>query len=270
MNDIHSTDFTLCQEAVGAEQTTCSPGVLVVDDEEAVRTMLGKRLQKLGCKVWLAKDGMEAIDIFRRQHPHIDLALLDVRMPDLDGPQTLEQLQAIKPEVPFYFMSADPGRYSDEELLERGASGILGKPFRFQEIEQLVEQVAAAPCSRTARKARVQLPRKRNRFERTAGAPLKGDRRRTPRRQGRHEEVLVYGETVCQAPVRGFVLDRSFNGVSLLVDQAVQEGCELYLYPPQATDTTLCMQMKVKNSRPVANYWRLGCQLKEAFRSGLS
>jgi CheY-like chemotaxis protein len=111
-------------------------GILVVDDEAAVRALLDAALRQLGSMVWLAANGHEAIELYRQHGPEIGVVLLDVRMPGLDGPQTLSALQQLNAQVRCFFMSGDTGRYTAAELLGLGAVGILSKPFRLDGILQ--------------------------------------------------------------------------------------------------------------------------------------
>src|SRR5687767_14761042 len=62
--------------------------VLIVDDEPAVRLLLRVVMLQRGFTVWLAAGGQEAIDIYRSCHETIDVVLMDVHMPEPDGPQT--------------------------------------------------------------------------------------------------------------------------------------------------------------------------------------
>ena len=71
----------------------------------------------------------EAIDLYREHGEHIALVLLDVRMPGLDGPKTLEALRKLNPEVPACFMTDNTGDYEPQELLQRGATYVITKPF---------------------------------------------------------------------------------------------------------------------------------------------
>jgi CheY-like chemotaxis protein len=111
------------------------PGVLVADDEHLVRIMVQLGLERQNFHVWLATNGREALRLYRKHRDRIDVVLLDVRMPSLDGPQTLDALRALNPEVLVCFMSGDSGAYQVEALLRRGAAHVLTKPFR---LEQLV------------------------------------------------------------------------------------------------------------------------------------
>src|SRR5262249_9071772 len=66
-----------------------APGVLVVDDETAVLCVLAARFRHEGVKVWLAGHGPQAIELYRSHRGAIDVVLLDVLMPGMDGPRTL-------------------------------------------------------------------------------------------------------------------------------------------------------------------------------------
>ncbi len=117
-----------------------SHGVLVVDDDEMVRTFLGVHLREQGRPRWLASDGQEAVEIYQDHGSEIDVVLLDVRMPDMDGPQTLMRLRELNPSVACYFMSADWYPYSAEELMAMGAIGLVTKPATGELLVEVVEE----------------------------------------------------------------------------------------------------------------------------------
>lgn len=127
---------------------TRPPGILVVDDDTAARDLLNIVLREQGFAVWLAGDGYHALKKYRDHHDDIDLVLLDVQMPRLDGPQTLAILQHFNPQVRCWFMTGDLGRYTEEDLMERGAERIIHKPFRVAEmagiLRKLLDDSAAA------------------------------------------------------------------------------------------------------------------------------
>jgi CheY-like chemotaxis protein len=117
-----------------AQQRGQNPGVLVVDDDTLMRIMLRTGLERHGFQVWLAASGREALALYRQHREATAVVLLDVRMPGLDGPQTLEALHCLDPEVVACFMSADPGGYQPDELRERGAKYVFVKPFRLDDL----------------------------------------------------------------------------------------------------------------------------------------
>ena len=112
------------------------PGVLVVDDEEGIRKLLATALPLHGFAVWVIPDGREAVGVYGEFRTRIDLVLLDVQMAGCDGPQTLAALRAIAPDVRACFMTADPGRYTEQNLLDLGALAVLGKPFGLYELAE--------------------------------------------------------------------------------------------------------------------------------------
>src|SRR5947209_3683264 len=99
--------------------------------------MFGVLLPPYGYAVRLARNGTEAVELYRRHRDDIDLVLLDVQMGGLDGPHTLAALQAVNPEVRCVFMSGHTGVYSAEDLRAMGAADVIGKPFR--NLDELTE-----------------------------------------------------------------------------------------------------------------------------------
>ncbi|MBL8798633.1 MAG: response regulator [Planctomycetia bacterium] len=118
------------------------PGVLVVDDEPAIRQLLQMSLEVQGFQVWAAAGGAEAVELYRAQRAAIGVVLLDVIMPGLDGPRTLQALEACDPEVCCLFMSGNLGDYSEQELLRRGARGLVRKPFVLEDLATRLRRLA--------------------------------------------------------------------------------------------------------------------------------
>jgi CheY-like chemotaxis protein len=117
-------------------------GVLVVDDDPAVRAVVDAGLRQHGFAVWLAADGAEALDVYRNHRETIDVALLDVCMPGLDGPRTLAALQELSPQIRCCFMSGFFGTYSEQDLQELGADAVFEKPFLLSEVADVLRTVA--------------------------------------------------------------------------------------------------------------------------------
>jgi len=115
-------------------QSRAKPGVLVVDDEHFVRAMVQLSLEQDGFDVWLACSGREAIHLYQKHQDSIDVVLLDVCMRGLDGPETLEALRALNPEVLACFMSGGAGASEAEALLKRGAAHLIAKPFHLDQL----------------------------------------------------------------------------------------------------------------------------------------
>src|SRR5262245_2238357 len=135
-NPIHPPAAT--RQATGAaplpRQVRERPGVLVADDDHLTRILVQLVLARAGFKVWLAANGREAIRLYRAHREGIAVVLLDVHMPVLDGPATLDALRGLNPEVLACFMSGDTGNYDPQELLRRGATSIVAKPFQINRL----------------------------------------------------------------------------------------------------------------------------------------
>jgi CheY-like chemotaxis protein len=111
-------------------------GLMVVDDDAGVRKMLDEWLRHQGFAVWQASTGEDAIDLYRRHSGAIDVVLMDVRMPDLDGPQTLAELRAINPGLHCCFMSGGLGDHTRAELVSGNSTSFIRKPFQLDELVQ--------------------------------------------------------------------------------------------------------------------------------------
>jgi signal transduction histidine kinase/CheY-like chemotaxis protein len=122
-----------------APQGTARSSVLVVDDDEAVRSTVAELLSGMGYTVHMAAGGAEALELLRHS-PEIDLLLTDVVMPMMSGPALAREVTRIRPSLPVVFMS---GYANPQELAgEAGeADRLLHKPFR---PSQLARQLEAA------------------------------------------------------------------------------------------------------------------------------
>jgi CheY-like chemotaxis protein len=122
-------DADILLAAIQRLLATHRPEILVVEDQAEVLKMLEVALRHYGFAVKLAASGHKAIDLYTQHHQTIALVLLDVQMPDLDGPDTLAALQKINPGVRFCFISGNTGKYHTEQLRAMGAAHVLQKPF---------------------------------------------------------------------------------------------------------------------------------------------
>lgn len=108
--------------------------VLVVDDEADLAAILANRLRRAGYEVTLAADGLVALELIGRDRP--DLVLLDVRMPRLDGIETLRRLRqdGDTARLPAIVMTANAEDSDRARALEAGADACLAKPFETAEM----------------------------------------------------------------------------------------------------------------------------------------
>jgi DNA-binding response OmpR family regulator len=110
--------------------------ILLVDDEESIRTLLSYPLRKDGYEVVTAEDGLEALDRFRQTS--FDLVVLDVMMPRLDGLDVCRQLRA-RSTVPIIMLTAKTEEVDKVVGLELGADDYITKPFSVREFRSRVK-----------------------------------------------------------------------------------------------------------------------------------
>jgi CheY-like chemotaxis protein len=141
--------------AGGARPRGSAPLVLVVDDEQSIRTICRVNLEGDGLAVTEATDGAEALETVRRERPSV--VLLDVMMPSVDGWSVAEQLAADEEtrEIPVIFLSARAAHEDRLRAQELGAVGYVVKPFDPLELAGIVRDV----LERVARGEREQLNR---------------------------------------------------------------------------------------------------------------
>ncbi|MGC9022590.1 MAG: response regulator, partial [Dissulfurimicrobium sp.] len=122
-------------EAVGNNIT-----VMVADDEESVRTIARMVLEEFGFKVITAKDGMDAVEKFKKYHDRIDVVILDLIMPHLSGDEVYREMRRISPDVKVVLSSG----YSERDVISRFAGkkvmGFLQKPFKSSELLSKIKE----------------------------------------------------------------------------------------------------------------------------------
>ena len=123
------------------KQWTGSGTILLVDDEESVVSVGAKMLQRLGFNVLTASDGLQAVDRFREHSDIIDLVILDLTMPHLDGEEAFRELRRIRGDIRVLMSSG----YNQQEVTQRFAgkplAGFLQKPYVFDELEAMIRDI---------------------------------------------------------------------------------------------------------------------------------
>ena len=116
------------------------PIILLVDDDPLICSLWKEVLDHLGYQVEVAKDGGEALELFRRLGK-VDLVILDYCLPDRDGLQVLKDLKTLEPGVRVLVAS---GFFSSQEVArikEMGAAGFIYKPYRVADLENRIRLV---------------------------------------------------------------------------------------------------------------------------------
>jgi len=123
-----------------------SAHVLVVDDEKLIRWSLSERLTRNGYRVASAESGEEALQ--RLAEDPFDILLQDVRLPGIDGIETLKRALAMQPQLAVVMMSAHSTVEIAVEGMKHGAIDFLVKPFPFSTLDAVVRRAADAVATR--------------------------------------------------------------------------------------------------------------------------
>ncbi|MCJ7833731.1 MAG: response regulator, partial [Deltaproteobacteria bacterium] len=136
------TDKQIREEANFPEEIlTGTETVLFVDDEESITDIGRILLEKLGYRVITARNGSEAVEIYRREGSRIDLVILDMIMPEMSGGGTFDRLKEIDPQVKVLLSSGYSINGQAKTILDRGCKGFLQKPFGLADLSKKVRQI---------------------------------------------------------------------------------------------------------------------------------
>lgn len=113
--------------------------VLVVDDEQDIRTLLGIYLRKMGCEVSYASDGVEAVEAARADKS-IDLIVMDIMMPKLSGTEACARIREFST-IPVLFLTAKTKENDRNEACDVGGDDFLAKPFTQSEFNRKVNML---------------------------------------------------------------------------------------------------------------------------------
>ena len=120
---------------------TATETVLLVDDEEIVIGVGRQMLARLGYSVLTAKNGLEAVDIYRENQNTIGLVILDIIMPGLEASETCDKLRVLNPAIKVLLSSGYSLDQETKAIMDRGCSGFIQKPFNMKILEDKIEEI---------------------------------------------------------------------------------------------------------------------------------
>lgn len=115
--------------------------IMVVDDEEMIRSTAKIFLTEMGYEVLIAENGLEALEIFERKNDIIDLVIMDMIMPEMNGPECFRAMKKIHPEVRTIFSTGFMNEKEFDELKTEGIQAVILKPYRYAELSRVVAEV---------------------------------------------------------------------------------------------------------------------------------
>ncbi len=115
--------------------------VMIVDDEDFVTLLAQRVLTDEGYRVITARDGFQAIDIYRKLKDQVSLVILDFTMPVMDGADVFAELLVINPKVPVVLSSGFAEQERLRSMLSRGLRGFIPKPYTHQKLLTQIRSV---------------------------------------------------------------------------------------------------------------------------------
>lgn len=113
--------------------------VLLVEDEPSVREVVAEMLAQTGAKVLQAEDGAEAVEMFRAHGATIDVVLMDLAMPRMNGFEAMQIMREISPDVRVILSTGNADEA--EEIQDDWNVPVLPKPYRSDELRRVLHQV---------------------------------------------------------------------------------------------------------------------------------
>jgi len=114
------------------------PSILIVDDDEVMQETLSSVLRKGGYEIFSVASGNEALSLIKKNI--IDLVLLDMKLPDVDGLEIQKKIRAFDTEILVIIMTAYSDIQSAVSAMKSGAYHYINKPFELEELKLLIEK----------------------------------------------------------------------------------------------------------------------------------
>ncbi len=115
--------------------------VLLVDDDAMVRGVTRLALERMGCRVLVASDGVEGVEIFGRHLSEVDLVILDLTMPRLSGEEVFGQMRRLSPKVRVLLSSGYNETETTNRFAGKGLAGFIQKPYTPSELRRKLQQI---------------------------------------------------------------------------------------------------------------------------------
>ncbi len=131
-------------QAMHMESRGQAPGgrtVLLVDDEIIVLRVAEQMFKRLGCRVLTAQDGLTAVEIFKTQGKSIDLVVLDMIMPGMNGEEVFERLRQLDPQVKVLLSSGYSADERVQSMVRKGCLGFVPKPYNLALLAEKIDGI---------------------------------------------------------------------------------------------------------------------------------
>jgi len=115
--------------------------ILIIDDEAVIRATAEAILEDLGYRVILAENGLEGLSVFQKRHDEIDLVIIDMIMPEMNGSECFFEMKKINTDIKVILASGFSHKEALKEMQDHGLAAIIRKPFRTAQLSRLIASV---------------------------------------------------------------------------------------------------------------------------------
>jgi len=119
--------------------------ILIIDDEELLAKSTSRFLERYGYRTLIATDGQAGLELFNRHRKQIDVVLLDMELPKIDGPTCLAKMMKSAPDVKVIFLTAHFIKTMKWDPTKAGAKALIQKPFDSNELLRQIRDVLKPP-----------------------------------------------------------------------------------------------------------------------------
>lgn len=118
--------------------------ILIIDDEDMIRDLLNRALTRLNYSILTAENGATGVDLFGNRFQEIDMVIVDMLMPDMNGGEVIRRLKAIDPNV-ITVLSSGQGECEVQAVVsDVEATGYILKPFRISQLSDSIDEIFKA------------------------------------------------------------------------------------------------------------------------------
>lgn len=114
--------------------------ILVIDDETAILDMLKDMFEFMEVEADFADTASKGIELIRKGPDLYKRVLLDLELPDMDGSEAFDKLIELAPHLEVFIFSGHGEGEKSDKIIEKGAIGLISKPFRIEEMKKFVEE----------------------------------------------------------------------------------------------------------------------------------
>jgi len=129
------------EKEIDEELVSGTETILFVDDEDMIIEVAQGVVESLGYNVLTARGGKEAIEVYKNNQHKIDMVILDMIMPQMDGGEVFDKLKKINPDIKALLSSGYSINGQATEILDRGCNGFIQKPFNMADLSKKIREI---------------------------------------------------------------------------------------------------------------------------------